>query len=64
MIDAVRKGDWKLLQNFPFTARELYNLKDDPLEQNNLILKEDKQFRELDELMRYHIQKSGSVPWQ
>jgi arylsulfatase A-like enzyme len=64
MIDAVRKGDWKLLQNFPFNARELYNLKEDPLEQNNLILKEDKKFREMEALMRAHIQRSGSVPWQ
>jgi arylsulfatase A-like enzyme len=64
MIDAVRKGDWKLLQNFPFAPRELYNLKDDPLEQNNLILKENKQFREMEALMRSHILKTGSVRWQ
>jgi hypothetical protein len=55
MIDAVRQCDWKLLQNSPFAARELYNFKDDPLEQNNLILKEDKKFRELEALMRSHI---------
>src|SRR5690625_5629712 len=36
-IQAVRLGDWKLLQNSPFEARELYNLSEDPKEQNNVI---------------------------
>jgi len=33
---AVRKGDWKLLQNTPFEPMQLYNLKDDPMEQHPL----------------------------
>lgn len=63
-IDAVRMGDWKLLQNFPFAQRELYNLKEDPLESNNLMATHKEKFRELEALLRAHIQKSGSVPWQ
>ena len=33
---AVRKGDWKLVLGEPTYAWELYNLKDDPTESNNL----------------------------
>lgn len=63
-IDAVRKGDWKLLQNYPFAPRELYNLKEDPLEQNNLISTNKEKFRELSALQRRHLQRSGNVAWQ
>ena len=35
-IEALRQGDWKLLQDTPFTPLELYNLKDDPKEATNL----------------------------
>lgn len=34
---AVRDGDWKFMMNSDQTAMELYNLKTDPKEQNNLI---------------------------
>ncbi|WP_395142947.1 sulfatase, partial [Armatimonas sp.] len=30
-IEALRRGDWKLLQDSPFAPQELYNLKTDPL---------------------------------
>lgn len=63
-IQAVRLGDWKLLQNSPFEARELYNLKRDPREQNNLIREYPEKTRELNTLMMKHLQKAGSVPWQ
>jgi arylsulfatase A-like enzyme len=36
-IYAIRKGDWKLLQNTPYEPYELYNLKDDPQEQHNVL---------------------------
>ena len=63
-IYAVRSGDWKLLQNSPYEAYELYNLKDDPKEQNNLIEEEKEKYRELNKLLMTHIQKGGRVPWQ
>lgn len=63
-IDAVRKGDWKLLQNTPFSPRELYNLKDDPSEQNNLISTHKEKFQELNALQRVQIQRAGMIPWQ
>ncbi len=63
-IEAVRMGDWKLLQNSPFTPMELYNLASDPLEQNNLIDSERQVFNQLSAALRRQIQQYGSVPWQ
>ena len=63
-IYAVREGDWKLLQNTPYEGYELYNLKDDPKEQNNLITQEKEKYQELNKLLMKHIQKGGQVPWQ
>ena len=59
-IEAVRLGDWKLLQNDPFGPRELYNLKEDPLEENNLIEEEVEKFRELNALPHATHAKRGS----
>ena len=63
-IHAVRLGDWKLLQNSPFAPRELYNLKEDPKEQSNVIEQYQEVYRKLDALQRAHIQRAGRVPWQ
>ena len=38
-IEAVIRGDWKLLQNSPFEPMELYNLKTDPQQKMNLAKK-------------------------
>jgi arylsulfatase A-like enzyme len=63
-IEAVIRGDWKLLQNSPFAPLELYNLKDDPREEHNLIQRERGVFNELAAALRKEIQRYGSVPWQ
>jgi arylsulfatase A-like enzyme len=63
-INAVIRGDWKLLQNSPFAAQELFNLKKDPAESTDLIQKNKKKFHELAAALRAHVQRGGSVPWQ
>ena len=63
-IYAIRKGNWKLLQNSPYEGYELYNLDLDPMEQNNLIEEEPEKYQELNALLMAHIQEGGRVPWQ
>jgi arylsulfatase A-like enzyme len=63
-INAVRDGDWKLLQDSPFAPLELYNLKTDPQETTDLAETNRDQFRRLSELLRVQVQRGGAVPWQ
>ena len=61
---AVIHGDWKLLQNDPYSPLELYNLKLDPQEQVNRAGQNRQVVRELGSMLRRHIQRGGSIPWQ
>lgn len=61
---ALRRGDWKVLQNSPFAPIELYNLKNDPYETKDLASSNRKVFSQLTERLRLHIQNGGRVPWQ
>lgn len=63
-INAIRRGDWKLLQNSPFAPLELYHLADDPREENDLSAKNKQAFRELSAALRLQIQRGGAIPWQ
>jgi arylsulfatase A-like enzyme len=63
-IEAIRRGDWKLLQNSPWAPLELYNLRDDPLERVDRSSERPKIFRELSAALRGQIQRYGTVPWQ
>jgi hypothetical protein len=62
--EAIIRGDWKLLQNDPYSPLELYNLKDDPQEQHNLAGHATRRsFNELAAALRAHIQRGGATPW-
>jgi arylsulfatase A-like enzyme len=62
--EALIRGDWKLLQNDPFSPLELYHLKTDPQEKTNLAATNKKMFNELATALRQHIQRGGATPWQ
>ena len=61
---AIIRGDWKLMQNDPWSSLALYNLKTDPQEQTNLAKKAPLIFNELATALRQHIQRGGATPWQ
>ncbi len=62
--EAMIRGDWKLMQNDPWSPLELYNLRTDPQETNNVAKKAPKVFKELSDSLRQHIQRGGQTPWQ
>ncbi|MEQ1839765.1 MAG: sulfatase-like hydrolase/transferase [Verrucomicrobiales bacterium] len=62
--EALIRGEWKLLQNDPYSPLELYNLKNDPGETTNLATKAPKVFNELSAALAARIQRGGSTPWQ
>jgi arylsulfatase A-like enzyme len=63
-IEALLKGEWKLVQDSPFQPLELYDLKSDPQETKNVIREQPAVARELSVALRKHIQNGGKVAWQ
>jgi arylsulfatase A-like enzyme len=63
-IEALTRGDWKLVLNSPFAPMELYNLKDDPQETTDLAAKEKQVLAEMTAALRKQVQRGGRVPWQ
>jgi arylsulfatase A-like enzyme len=60
---AVRDGDWKLIEFYEDGALELYNLREDPGERRNLVLKEPKRAAELHEkLKRWRSSVNAAMP--
>ncbi len=62
--EALIRGDWKLMQNDPWSPLELYNLRTDPQETNNVAKQAPKVFKELSDSLRQHIQRGGQTPWR
>lgn len=62
--EAIIYGDWKLLQNGPFSPLELYNLAKDPQETTDLASQEKPIYNDLVRRLQKQIQRSGSIPWQ
>lgn len=62
--EALIRGEWKLLQNDPYSPHELYNLNNDPGETTDLASKAPKVFNELSAALAAQIQRGGAVPWQ
>ncbi len=62
--EALIRGDWKLMQNDPWSPMELYNLKADPQEKTNLASQNRQKHNELANALREQIQRAGSIPWR
>lgn len=62
--EALVRGEWKLLQNDPYSPLELYNLRTDPRETTNVAAKAPKVFNELSAALARHIQRGGATPWR
>ncbi len=63
-VRALRRGDWKLLQNSPYGPLELFHLGRDPREANDVGQSQRKVFREMAAALRLQVQRGGAVPWQ
>lgn len=60
---AARRGDMKLLQNHALEPMQLFNLGTDELETNPLS-DDHPAYKDLNDSIREHIQRSGAIPWQ
>ena len=63
-IEALRKGDWKLVRDMPEKPPELFNLKNDPKEERDLSGTEAQVFGEMSDALRRHMERGAAVPWQ
>ena len=61
---AVRRGDWKLLQNRADEPFRLYNLADDPKETTDLAQKHPEIVADLKKALAAHLARCGAVPWR
>jgi arylsulfatase A-like enzyme len=62
--EAIIRDGWKLMQNDPYSAMELYDLREDPREQHNRASDDPGRVDELRAALRRHVQRGGATPWQ
>ncbi|MGL6226629.1 MAG: sulfatase-like hydrolase/transferase [Thermoguttaceae bacterium] len=62
-IESVILGDWKLVHNTPSSPLELFHLREDPNEQNDLSKVKPKEFDRARRSLQRHIQQGGQTPW-
>jgi len=63
-IEAIRRGDWKLLRSRPGGPWELYNLADDPMEKNDLSAQQPARVAELAAALEAQLKRYAQVPWE
>lgn len=61
---AMRLGDWKIIRSDSKSPAELYDLKNDPLEANDLASKEPQRVKQMTAALDAHLAASQSVPWK
>jgi len=63
-IEAVLKGNLKLVHNLPANQFEMYHLSTDPGETKNIASEYPKHFQHMLGRLQYHVQRGGRVAWQ
>jgi arylsulfatase A-like enzyme len=63
-IQALRHEGWKILQNLPDAPLELYNLRLDPRESNDLAKKENQNFGVLSNALCRQMLIGSQIPWK
>jgi arylsulfatase A-like enzyme len=61
---AMRIGDWKIIRDDITSPAELYDLKNDTLEANNLAGKEPERLKQMTDAMDAHLAAAKLIPWQ